>query len=441
MGTITVLKESLQLALALLALCTSICACIVTATLVLPFAAIVFSKSCHALGLSMLSFIIVPASLALSVLTRWCCQPELLWVVYAGDTTQLQRSGFYPARDCYEAVLSWLALPVPTYVPISRISRGELRGLVVVLSHSIDELEACPELLNASLISIEHDFGHCKAIALAGRLPALAHRARLALPRPFITEQVGTVCMTTRAVKQLAATHGDAKPTSAQVVAVFGGAGYTGRQIVHRIARDFAEVIAIDPAFACKAEVSSRPHGPVGGTVVESAAATRASCAQIVLTFTPKGDDVRTAIEQAVSPGQLWTDDTHPQMSSKTRTAIQRAGAKVFKLTAKDPCLSMWPAVPGFHNSWLPGCLVTGLMVASESGVQGLDLSDTDACERAFDALGLVVRNKPHADFRMSALRKFQTSFVLHKDLDAGTHEDSPSTLLPQNMPVKVRCY
>merc|ERR1712032_1718574 len=89
-----------------------------------------------------------------------------------------------------------------------------------------------------------------------------------------------------------------------------------------------------------------------------------ASIADIVLVFTPRGDDVVDVIPEASRTGQLWTDDTHPQMGTAARNALSSRGVEITKLVCTDRSLSMTPALPGFHRGWLPGCLVTAIMVA-----------------------------------------------------------------------------
>ena len=65
--------------------------------------------------------------------------------------------------------------------------------------------------------------------------------------------------------------------------------------------------------------------------------AQRIANANIVIVLTKSGDDVKQyANYGAVQPGQIWLDDTFPEMTNSTRVRLQMSGATVYKLSAVD---------------------------------------------------------------------------------------------------------
>jgi hypothetical protein len=313
---------------------------------------------------------------------------DVIWVVY------LSREQLVTAPSIFQDYFrSWREAHLCS-VPVSLMRRRQLRGVVLMLTSVWESLDARPALLRKAFDQILHDYGHSRAIALAGRLPALAAREQVPTPRPMVTEQVGTVAMTVSSVRHLLAQRGRSARTR-NVAAVFGGCGFTGHQIALGLRRICSEVIVVDPAAP---EAAEKHNG-----LTYSRDAGIAARANVVVVFTPRGDDVYDIIGQAARAGQLWADDTHPQMSHNTRVALVEAGVELFKLTAIDPDLSYSPPIPSISSNWVPGCLVTALMIASAAELASasgsaadLDLSDLDACQRAFDDLGLLTPETRH---------------------------------------------
>ena len=344
--------------------------------------------------MSLCSLVSVPLMHLLSLAFTVRGQADIVWVVY-GEKKETTRD-FEPGVWIYSRL--WIR-----YGMISRISRSagpqtkSLSGIVVIIARPVPELERDRQSLLSVMSRLKRDFGRAKAVALAGRLPSIVKRAGATLEFPIIDGQAGTVCMAVAGVRQLRADTFGIDDKVPRTVGVLGGGGHVGSMIVERLRRDH-ELIVVDKKLATgPATIDDPSLGSSTHRVTRGGDPGLLRQADLVLVFTPSGDDVKSVIGPAARPGQAWCDDTHPQMRPATVEALAATGASVTKLACKDSHFKMWPAVPGFRTGWLPGCLVTAIMVAlhPEADRQEFE-NDLDGCERVFMQTGFQPICKPH---------------------------------------------
>lgn len=264
-------------------------------------------------------------------------RPRFVFVVYGN---RKQQSKFFPewftriARGCY---------------PITFLKFRGKWGFICATPFTEEELNEDPSRAAKYLDAIRREFPRMTGnFALAGRLPSWYHKATgEAVPEPFRDGALGTRYAMLRTAEALAKKAG--KPMAELVYCVPGGAGYAGKQVVVGLASRCKAVIALDPRF-----VEDRWDGNILYTSRQEAV----SQADAVIVLTGNGRDVRTMIPY-LSEGTVIADDTHPPIPPEDRFRIREREALLWKTVAEtEPGVTMWPHLPGFQASNVPGCLL-----------------------------------------------------------------------------------
>ena len=87
-----------------------------------------------------------------------------------------------------------------------------------------------------------------------------------------------------------------------------------------------------------------------------------------MLAITARGNDCVSYVPHA-QPGQIWGDDTHPEMGHKLVRSLRGQGVKLFKVFNTGGARFV-PRLPGFPSHTIPGCLLMALtQVACKSHV------------------------------------------------------------------------
>eukprot|EP00775_Hariotina_reticulata_P011407 gene11407-11555_t len=87
--------------------------------------------------------------------------------------------------------------------------------------------------------------------------------------------------------------------------------------------------------------------------------------ADVVLVITRSGDDVAEYVEHA-QPGQVWGDDTHPEISQAVLGRLSARGVSVHKAMARrSPPTLLLPRLAGWPVTGTPGCLLMALVSAA----------------------------------------------------------------------------
>uniref|UniRef100_A0A0G4I8F5 Semialdehyde dehydrogenase NAD-binding domain-containing protein n=1 Tax=Chromera velia CCMP2878 TaxID=1169474 RepID=A0A0G4I8F5_9ALVE len=163
---------------------------------------------------------------------------------------------------------------------------------------------------------------------------------------------------------------GEGKPSRVNglCVGVLGGRGFVGRQLVERLQKsgDWGAVTSYDKQRPPGEEWKEFFDCPTTRLIETSDASLVALC-DVVLVFTAKGCDVSTQEARAAGrPGQVWVDDTHPEMpGALVRLLEKEKGVVVRKLTCVCDGMSFFPGLPHVGQNWIPGCLLSALVVAA----------------------------------------------------------------------------
>lgn len=302
---------------------------------------------------------------------RHLVTPNYVFVVYPG--TEADKRLYCPA---------WAERLLPPLSPSGVIRFRGRWGLMVSGLVTAELLERRPAAIQALLDDARSEFPRVKVIALAGRLPSIATRAGVDLDQPFTRGDRGTLSAMLSAARELARLSG--RPPAELTIAVPGGAGFIGMQLVLQLAAEFRRVVAIDPRF----EGERRSHDNILFTERPEAVAS----ADAVLVLTRRGDDV-ASIAPFVAPGTLVADDTHPEIPADVRRTMEMRGAEVLKASMYDARFKIVPRIPMFRRDDIPGCLLEALVVLDNG--HGVVRSQV-GFDRAAARIGFSTRLAPH---------------------------------------------
>lgn len=259
---------------------------------------------------------------------------------------------------------------------------------------SMEELAMFP----SGAVTLTHQVKQCfpsATIALAGQLPGWLVRGSGGEPvkPPLIGGMRGTCFTVRQAVREITSDTADTtkfgrriKVIKDVVVAVIGGAGYTGAEAVRVLAQDkYARVIAFDRRITEeKAE----------GNVVSTSDQSRLREADVVVVLTAKGDDIEFEVSY-LNPFAIVVDDTHPMIGADVRRLLFDHGVRLFKITVADGSVSMFPQLPDFKPGDVPGCLLEAVVVTL-CGPQVLE--SQEAFDHAAEDLGFKPRLEIHPE-------------------------------------------
>lgn len=304
-------------------------------------------------------------------LLRRIFRPAYLFVVYA--ETDADKRLYFPR---------WLERMLRPLFPSGLIRFGRFWGLMVAGKVTADALEDSPERLVELMERTRRDFPGVEVIALGGRLPSIAASKGIAVEAPFLHGDRGTLCAMMGAARQQAEVLG--RPPAEVTIAVAGGGGFIGRQLVDELAREFHQVIALDPRFAGRRGwqdnvlFTDRPqdvaHVPA------------------LLVLTARGDEV-AGLVPFLGEGVVIADDTHPEIPEPVRRRLAETGATVLKASVGDERCRILPRIPLFRHDDIPGCMLEALVVTQ----RGREVLESQS---AFDAaareIGFTTRLAPH---------------------------------------------
>lgn len=261
----------------------------------------------------------------------------------------------------------------------------KLRGLILASTKSMEEFNNSPELAVTVTDEVRKRFPDVQAIALAGQLPGWLVRSSGNAPQhPLIGGMRGTCFVVRQAVRKITEDFGSANQLC---VAVAGGAGHTGTEVVRVLAEDYGRVVAFDSRFQDEDE-------EIGNVICTNQPSSLGE-ASVMVVLTAKGDDVEFAAQHLRS-GTVVADDTHPMMNKKIRRLFINQGASLVKVTVADGSVSMWPRLPDFKRDDVPGCLLEALVVTLR-GPQVLE--SQEVFDLAAKELGFKSRLEKHPDY------------------------------------------
>jgi len=290
----------------------------------------------------------------------------------------------YPGNRRYrdklvsERLLPWLGLP--DLVPIGLLKSGGRWGLYATAQDLLNEVD--DERLAEVTAAIGTTFPSARSVSLAARWPSLLEKAGIPHDRaPLVNATLGTVYAMDRVCAEMVRRCD--KPPEQATLAILGGGGFVGRRLLPRLVGRYGRVVAVDTAYAQPEEADGalRTGDP---SVLGDADA--------VLVLTPRGDDAAPYARFART-GQVWGDDTFPDMQPATQREFLRRGARLYKTSLVDETLRFVPPLPTFGSNHVPGCLVAAIVNERRPG-----LTDVDEFYREADQAGLRARLFEHRD-------------------------------------------
>lgn len=282
--------------------------------------------------------------------TRRLWRYETIFLVYPG--TDDDYKGYFPKQ--FRQFL-------PLVFPIGTVGR---KVLVMATPTSTSEFESDPsrfKVVRDELLKIGSRLG-VKSIALAGRLPGLMHRHGVALDPPFVYGDNGTVYACDSTIEAVIGELGlEAKELT---VGVLGVGFIGGRLIRHWMTNGFKHVVGLD-----KVDHSEEFRHP---KVTVSTDPAVLKDVDVLVVLTEEGEQIAAVIPHLKSACVIL-DDTHPQMPRVIRNQLKGLGFRCFKVAIENG-LRFTPRLPGYHRSWLPGCLIEAVVVAGHGGFRVTDV-------------------------------------------------------------------
>ena len=285
---------------------------------------------------------------------RFVYKPDFVFLVYGDERHK---------RACWpkfvERIIGLLGL-----IGFLRFKSGHerRRGLILATTKSREEIVKNPSLALEIVREVESRFPNA-VIALAGQLPGWIVAASKAPPlEPCVTGMLGTCYTVLNSVREAIADRlperQDGAAWKSVVVAVIGGAGHTGSEVVKLLAREerVSCVIALDPRYG---------YDEREGKLWKTGDSKVLAQANLVVVLTAKGDDAKTAIEQ-LKHGVIVLDDTHPMIGREMVVSLRAKLAGVYKITSRGDGkgLRYLPHLPDFKQGDIPGCLLEALVVS-----------------------------------------------------------------------------
>jgi len=229
-------------------------------------------------------------------------------------------------------------------------------GFVIACRHNVEELQENPDFVLQLQNDVILSFPRTKAIALAGRLPSLLHQAGGEIKAPVVGGVVGTRCAMRSVALDLAKRAGMASACES-TIAVIGGAGYLGSQVVKDLALEFKKVVAVDIRFDKETKMTKN--------VLKTNDPSALQGIKLFLLFTSCGDDLAPWVS-FIESGSYIADDTHPCVGPALQEVLKSKKIYLLKAAAcniKEPLITS-PRLPNFQSDSIPGCLLEALVVA-----------------------------------------------------------------------------
>ena len=268
------------------------------------------------------------------------------------------------------------------FIPYHRDGK-KLYGLILASTITMEDFNDNPALTVKVTDEVRRCFPEVQAIALAGQLPGWLARSSVIPQQPLIGGMRGTCFTVRQAVREISLQFSSAKHLC---VAVVGGAGHTGTEVVRVLAQEYGHIIAFDSRY--KEEQTFR-------NVLRTSKPYHLCEAKVVVVLTAKGDDAQT-IAVHLNRGTVVADDTHPMMNKPIRKLFLDRGASLVKITVGDGSVRMFPRLPDFKSGDVPGCLLEALVVKLR-GSQVLE--SQEAFNHAALELGFKSRLETHPDY------------------------------------------
>ena len=315
--------------------------------------------------LCLTSFLSLSASCLWQLLLKHCWRPKLVFMVYPGSKKYITR---YIFRFLYDH------LPIPDISPLGLIIRPDMVGVYATTKYPLAEVSK--QQLATTTHGITKAFPYARSVSLSGSWPSLLRKAGLSNSSPPLTDAtLGTVYAMERICEKMVQLRN--KSTDTAKLCILGGGGFVGKGLLPVIRNRYGAVMVIDPCYQ---------ETTLDGNVTCTRDPKWIGAADAVLVLTPRGDDAMQYSTYAVV-GQVWGDDTFPDMSPATQKSIKDQGALLFKTAMIDKTLRFIPQLPTFGLNHVPGCLISAMVNEIKPGIQEItrfyEIADTLGLEPA----------------------------------------------------------
>ncbi|WP_416399059.1 PilZ domain-containing protein [Allohahella sp. A8] len=269
-------------------------------------------------------------------------QPGFLFAVYGNK------------RDVSRYISEDLHARLPEISLGNYISKGKFKGFVVASKSFEHELAEDSAKVVKYLDNLRKVWPSVNKVALVGRLPTFAMKARYPIEAPFVEGSLGTRFMILELAKELKARPEYQQETS---IVVLGGAGRIGRALCDDLAKYFDQVIAFDRRYDIDFQSTEK--------ILETSNPMHFGDHKLFIVLTARGSAVEEFLP-FLPRGAILADDTHPSIETPLRQALRRRGIEVEKTVLTNPEFTAFPKMPQWSKGSIPGCLVEALVLLEE---------------------------------------------------------------------------
>jgi len=320
--------------------------------------------------------------IAWPALLKWICWGfnklgypifDFIFVVYPG--TPKQARGYAP-----DWVRTFIAPYIAVISTIGIIKKGTKsgRGLVVTVPWTAEEIHKGHylEKITTRVTNMSAAIG-VKSIALAGRIPSmLKSNGYSPNGNGIVLGDKGALFTITQSLFMQVSKKGLLNPRIGIL-----GYGFLGEQLIPLIKASGItkhNIIVVDPRT---------PSNGVPDYVEYSNTPDVLSVCDLIIVLTGTGKQADKAIKY-LREDVVVIDDTHPQMPRYLNNNIRKNGGTIVKATLEIEGVSFLPRLPGWEASWLPGCCVHAMVLATNGGfINSQDEFNRRAKEMGFRAL------------------------------------------------------
>ena len=279
-------------------------------------------------------------------------QPGFLFAVYGNR------------RDVSRYISEDLHARLPDIALGNFIRKGPFKGFVVASKSFEHELAEDSGKVIKYLNGLRSLWPSVYKVALVGRLPTFAMKARYPIEPPFVEGSLGTRFMILELAKELKTR--PAYRTERSIV-VLGGAGRIGRALCDDLAKHFERVIAFDRRYDIDFQSTDQ--------ILETSNPLHLTEHKLFIVLTARGSAVEEFLPFLPS-GALLADDTHPSIETPLRQALRRRGIEVEKTVLTNPEFMAFPKMPQWSKGSIPGCLVEALVLLEEPEASGQTIEE-----------------------------------------------------------------
>lgn len=254
----------------------------------------------------------------------------------------------------------WMMKLTPPLILGGIIKTKNHRGIMLATKHPESELINDPKKVKSYLSNIQKEFSHIPTIALVGRLPNFAMRARVKIAPPYVDGSMGTRYLIWEICSQM---NEYPQFKNENTITILGGAGRIGNLSCQDLSNKFSTVIAFDLRY----KTTKKVYTPIG-KIIKTSDTNILNQSKMFVCLMPQGDAI-TEIMSCIPEHSIVADDTHPCISLEVRDKLKAMNIMIEKAVLTHDSFSMWPRMPAWSNRAIPGCVVETLVIMEKNDV------------------------------------------------------------------------